>query len=131
MNYYPWFDEYLLAKPGAAKDYKEEWGWDRYLVSDKMFAATCQPGPEHKDYDCRQLLTLKCEPALSELLRAEYPDIVPGFYMDKRTGSPSSWMGPCRKKSCGTYATAPTSWSSPSSRRRNSGNCWGKRKSYA
>ena len=64
MNHYPWLDE--------------------YLVSDKMFAAMCQPGPEHKGYDCRQLLTLKCDPALSELLRAEYPDIVPGFYMDKR-----------------------------------------------
>lgn len=84
MNHYPWLDEYLLAKSGATKDYKEEWGWDRYLVSDKMFAAMCQPGPEHKGYNCRQLLTLKCDPALSELLRAEYPDIVPGFYMDKR-----------------------------------------------
>ena len=84
MNHYPWLDEYLLAKPGADKDYKEEWGWDRYLVSDKMFAAMCQPGPEPKGYNCRQLLTLKCDPALSELLRAEYPDIMPGFYMDKR-----------------------------------------------
>lgn len=41
-------------------------------------------GPEHKGYDQRELLTLKCEPALAELLRAEYPDIVPGFYTDKR-----------------------------------------------
>ncbi len=84
MNRYDWLDAHLRAKPGAEKDYKLEWGWDRYLVGGKMFAAVCQPGPEHKGYDCRELLTLKCDPARAELLRAEFPDIVPGFYMDKR-----------------------------------------------
>ena len=84
MNQYPWLDEVLQSKKGCAKDYKAEWGWWRYQVGGKMFAATCQPGPEHKGYDQRELLTLKCEPALAELLRAEYPDIVPGFYTDKR-----------------------------------------------
>lgn len=83
MNRYAWLDVYLLAKAGAAKDFKQEWGWWRYQVGGKLFAATCQPGPEHKGYDCRELLTLKCEPLLGELMRAEYPDIVPGFYMDK------------------------------------------------
>jgi predicted DNA-binding protein (MmcQ/YjbR family) len=76
-------DAYLLAKAGATKDYKLEWGWFRYQVGGKLFAATCQPGPEHKGYDCRELLTLKCEPLLAEALREEYPDIIPGFYMDK------------------------------------------------
>lgn len=84
MNRYTWLDEYLLQKPGATKDYKVEWGWWRYQVGGKLFAATMQPGPEHKGYDCRELLNLKCEPGLSELLRAEFPDIIPGFYSDKR-----------------------------------------------
>lgn len=85
MNRYDWLDAFLLGLPGAEKDFKAEWGWHRYLLDGKMFAAACQPGPEHKGYDCRELLTLKCEPLLGELMRAEYPDIVPGFYMDKRS----------------------------------------------
>ena len=84
MNKYAWLDEYLLSMPGATKDFKLEWGWFRYLIGGKMFAATCQPGPEYKAYVCRELLTLKCEPLLAEALRNEYADIIPGFYMDKR-----------------------------------------------
>ena len=84
MNKYEWLDEFLLSMPGATKDFKLEWGWFRYLVGGKMFAATCQPGPEYKAYDCRELLTLKCEPLLAEALRNEYAVIIPGFYMDKR-----------------------------------------------
>ena len=84
MNKYPWLDEYLLSLPAASSDFKQEWGWQRYLLDGKMFAATCQPGPEHKGYDCRELLLLKCNPALAVTLRAEHADIVPGFYSDKR-----------------------------------------------
>ncbi len=84
MNRYEWLDAWLCAKPGAVRDYKPEWGWHRYLVGGKMFAATCRPGPEHKGYDCRELLLLKCEPLLADALRAEYADIIPGFYSDKR-----------------------------------------------
>ncbi|MDD2955811.1 MAG: MmcQ/YjbR family DNA-binding protein [Oscillospiraceae bacterium] len=84
MNQYPWLDEYLLSKPGCTKDYKAEWGWWRYQVGGKLFAALCQPGPKYTDYDCRELLTVKCEPMLAELLRSQYPDVIPGFYMDKR-----------------------------------------------
>lgn len=84
MAKYEWLDEYLLSKPGCIKDYKAEWEWFRYLVGGKMFAATCQPGPQYKAYDCRELLQLKCEPLLAEALRNEYTDIIPGFYMDKQ-----------------------------------------------
>lgn len=79
-------DAYLRAKPGAEKDFKAEWGWWRYLVGGKMFAAEFTVGPEHKElYKGRHLLTLKCDPAWAESLRAELPDAVyPGFYMDKR-----------------------------------------------
>lgn len=85
MNRYPWLENYLLAKPGAQQDYKMEWGWLRYRVGEKMYAATCRPGPEHTDYDCRELINLKCDPARAALLREEFPDIIPGFYCDKRT----------------------------------------------
>jgi predicted DNA-binding protein (MmcQ/YjbR family) len=84
MNKYDWLDEYLLSKPGAAKDYKPEWKWTRYLVGGKMFAATCRPGPEYKGYDGRDLLSLKSEPVFAEILRNEYPDVIPGFYLNKR-----------------------------------------------
>ena len=50
----------------------------------KLFAAVCQPGPEHKDYANRPLVNLKCDRMRAELLRSEFAEIVPGFYMDKR-----------------------------------------------
>ena len=84
MNRYPWLDEALLALPGCEKDFKAEWGWYRYQVGGKLFAATCAPGPEHKVVGGHEILSIKCDPQLSELLRSQYPDIVPGFYMDKR-----------------------------------------------
>ena len=82
---YEWLDGYLLSLPGAEKDYKPEWGWFRYMLRGKLFAAVCSPGSEHKTYGGHDLINLKCDPAPSELLRAEYPDILPGFYSDKRT----------------------------------------------
>ena len=84
MNRYEWLDAYLLAKPGAEKDFKAEWGWWRYRVGGKLFAATCQPGPQYQGYDCRELVNLKCDPGLSPLLQAEFSDVIPGFYSDKR-----------------------------------------------
>ena len=81
---YEWLDEYLISLPGAEKDYKPEWAWFRYQVRGKLFAAVCSPGPEHKTYGGHDLVNLKCAPAESELLRAQYPEILPGFYCDKR-----------------------------------------------
>lgn len=82
---YDWLDAYLLSLPGAEKAYKPEWQWFRYMVRGKLFAAVCSPGPEHRTYGGHDLVNLKCEPAESELLRAQYPEILPGFYTDKRT----------------------------------------------
>ena len=81
---YEWLDEYLLSLPGAEKDYKPEWSWFRYMARGKLFAAVCSPGPEHRTYGGHDLVNLKCDPAEAELLRARYPDILPGFYTDKR-----------------------------------------------
>ena len=35
MMKYDWIDEYLLAKKGVNKDFKEEWNWRRYMIQDK------------------------------------------------------------------------------------------------
>jgi predicted DNA-binding protein (MmcQ/YjbR family) len=38
--------------------------------------------------DGRPIVTVKLEPAMSELLRAQYPgDIIPGYYSNKRNWS--------------------------------------------
>lgn len=84
MTAHDWLDAYLLDKPGAEKDYKAEWEWWRYQVGGKMFAATMQPGQQHREYAGRRLLSLKCDPLWSERLRAEHSGILPGFYADKR-----------------------------------------------
>ncbi len=81
---YEWLDAYLLEKAGAERDFKIEWQWDRYLVRGKMFAATCKPDPKYKPHNGRTMVILKCDPQLAELFRSEYPDVVPGFYSDKR-----------------------------------------------
>jgi len=84
MNRYPWLEELLMAQPGAEQDYKAEWQWQRFLVRGKMFAAICTPGPEYAAYAGRTMVILKCDPRLAEGFRAQYPDIIPGFYSDKR-----------------------------------------------
>ncbi len=81
---YDWLDAYLLGKPGAEHDYKLEWAWDRYQIRGKLFAAVCTPGEAHKDYAGHPLINLKCDPRLAEAYRETYPEIRPGFYMDKR-----------------------------------------------
>lgn len=86
---YEWLDEYLRAFPGAEHDYKLEWQWERYRVRDRMFAAVLSVGESHggvfAQYAGHTLINLKCDPRMGELLCAEYPDIRPGFYMDKRS----------------------------------------------
>lgn len=85
MMKYEWLDEYLLSLPGAEKDYKAEWGWFRYMIRGKLFAAVCSPGPEHKtEYAGHDLVNLKCDPAQGEILRTVHPEVLPGFYCDKR-----------------------------------------------
>ena len=74
MTAHEWLDAYLLGMPGATTDYKVEWEWQRYQVGGKMFAATMQPGPQYHEYAGRRLVSLKCDPAWAEQLRAEFPD---------------------------------------------------------
>lgn len=75
---YPWIDEYLLGKAGVTKDLKQEWNWIRYQIDGKMFAAICLNDSNEPYY-----ITLKLEPAEGDFLRSQYPDIIPGYYMNK------------------------------------------------
>lgn len=84
MNQYPWLDEHLMSKPGTTQDFKLEWQWQRYLVRDKMFAAVCTPDIKYEPHNGRTMVIVKCDPMLAEVFRTEYPDVVPGFYSDKR-----------------------------------------------
>ena len=77
MNY-PWVDEYLQKKPAVHKDFKAEWGWYRYQIGDKMFAAVCLDEGGKPYY-----ITLKLAPANGDFYRQQYPDVLPGYYMNK------------------------------------------------
>lgn len=82
---YEWLDSFLLSLPGVEKDFKAEWGWFRYMIRGKLFAAVCSPkGMKDPAYNDHDLVNLKCDPKRAELLRAAYPEILPGFYCDKR-----------------------------------------------
>lgn len=75
---YEWLDDFLLSMTGTKKDYKEEWGWNRYLIGGKMFAATCKDASGTRD-----IITLKLNPLDGDFLRNQYEDIIPGHYMNK------------------------------------------------
>ncbi len=77
MNY-PWIDAYLMAKPGVEKDVQSDWNWIRYKIGSRMFCAVCLD-----DRDQPYYITLKLEPAKGDALRQLYPDILPGYYMNK------------------------------------------------
>lgn len=75
---YTWMDEYLLKKPGVAKDLQADWNWIRYHVGGKMFAALCL-----NDDGVETYITLKLEPLEGEFWRGQYEDVIPGYYMNK------------------------------------------------
>ena len=74
---YTWLDEYLMQKPGVTKN-TENWNWVRYMIGGKMFLAVCLD-----DNDKPYYITLKLKPVDGDLLRQQYADIIPGFYMNK------------------------------------------------
>ena len=74
---YEWIEDYLMDKKGVKKDFKVEWQWHRYQIMNKLFAAICH------DKDGKHIVSLKCDPTLGSMLRGKYPDIMPGFYMNK------------------------------------------------
>lgn len=75
---YHWIDEYLLSMQSVTKDLQPDWNWIRYQIGGKMFAAVCLD-QDNKPY----YITLKLEPSEGDFLRSQYPDILPGYYMNK------------------------------------------------
>lgn len=75
---YPWLDAYLMQKKGITKDFKAEWGWNRYMIGGKLFCAECLDDSGKPYY-----ITLKLTPERGDALRQLYPDILPGYYMNK------------------------------------------------
>ena len=41
-------------------------------------------GPEVQTHNGRSMVILKCDPMMADIFREEYPDVVPGFYCEKR-----------------------------------------------
>ena len=77
MTKYAWLDEYCLSKIGVEKDYKAEWNAERYMVRGKMFLM------RGGDKNGKPIISVKLNPAFGRALRGEYPDIIPGYYMNK------------------------------------------------
>ena len=75
---YDWLDAELLRWPGVTKDFKAEWNWTRYMVGGKLFCALC-----HDDAGRDVYITVKLEPLRGEFLRGQFPDVIPGYYMNK------------------------------------------------
>jgi predicted DNA-binding protein (MmcQ/YjbR family) len=78
MEQYRWLDECLLQLPATVKEFQPTWQAYKYLLGGKMFAYVGV-----NDSNNRPIVTLKLEPLYSDLLRQEYPDIVPAYYMNK------------------------------------------------
>jgi len=73
-----WIHDYCMQKSGVTEEFKEAWNSQLYKLGGKIFVM-------HGEYkDGRPLLTVKLEPAFSEILRLQYAgDIIPGYYTDK------------------------------------------------
>ncbi len=73
-----WIIDYCMQKPGVELEFKAAWNANLCRVGGKIFLML----GEFKDG--RPLMTVKLEPAFSDLLRAQYPgDVIPGYYSNK------------------------------------------------
>lgn len=76
---YDWMDEFLLKKRCVTRDYQPVWNWERYHIGGKMFAALCLDAQNRPYY-----INLKVDPEEALCLMAQYEDIIPGYYSDKK-----------------------------------------------
>lgn len=79
MTAYQWLEDVMLAQRGTKKEFNPAWQAYKYMLNEKMYAYI---GID--DRNGRPIITMKLEPMYSELLRWEFPDIVPGYYMNKK-----------------------------------------------
>lgn len=74
---YQWIDQYCLKKQGVTKDFKIEWEATRFLIRAKMFVMIGY------NKEKEEIISLKLNPEYGAFLRGEYPDIKPGYYLNK------------------------------------------------
>ncbi len=78
MEAYRWLDELLLKLSATEKTFQSAWQAYKYTLGGKMYAYI---GVD--DRNGRPIITLKLEPLYNDMLRREFADIIPGYYMNK------------------------------------------------
>ncbi|MCQ4936501.1 MULTISPECIES: MmcQ/YjbR family DNA-binding protein [Anaerotignum] len=78
MKNYGWLDEFLQKQPSTVKEFQPAWQAYKYLLGGKMYALIGM-----NDQNGRPIITMKLEPMYSDMLRNQYENIVPGYYMNK------------------------------------------------
>ena len=71
------FRTYCLSKKGVTESFPFDETTLVFKVGGKMFALTDLDTPELK-------VNLKCDPEKAISLREQYPEIIPGFHMNKK-----------------------------------------------
>ena len=67
---------YCLGKPGTVAEYPFGPGARVYKVAGRMFALVPDDGPLR--------ISVKCDPALAEILRGQFAAVRPGYHLSKR-----------------------------------------------
>jgi predicted DNA-binding protein (MmcQ/YjbR family) len=70
-------EDYILEMPNAVREYPFGEDVAVYKVGDKMFALISETQLPVR-------LSLKCDPALSEVLREKYESVLPGYHLNKK-----------------------------------------------
>lgn len=70
-------EDYILQFENSRLDYPFGEGVAVYKVDDKMFALIQEGSNPLR-------LSLKCDPQLSEVLRARYETVMPGYHLNKK-----------------------------------------------
>ena len=70
-------EAYILSMPNAWLDYPFGEDVAVYKVGDKLFALIAEGKAPVR-------LSLKCDPELSKLLRAQYDEVMPGHHLNKK-----------------------------------------------
>jgi predicted DNA-binding protein (MmcQ/YjbR family) len=70
-------EEYVLSMPNAVREYPFGEGVAVYKVGGKMFALITEGKTPLQ-------ISLKCDPALAEVLRDKYESVMPGYHLNKK-----------------------------------------------
>lgn len=70
-------EEYILSMPNSRLDYPFGKEAAVYKTGEKMFALIAEGSDPLR-------LSLKCDPQLSETLRAKYESVMPGYHLNKK-----------------------------------------------